>query len=135
MKLKISKSCVTGVGCGEGPHTDHSKHTNHYTAHAHCMGGGRHYEIERVVDECETDKGRYYRVEWKGHTTHTWEPLWELVGDKIRPGEGREAVQTYTDSKTDTGTPPPPPKGGDCIPSCPGGNSNVHSAVGGQLVQ
>jgi len=80
------------------------------------------YEIDNVVDECSTDKGTYYRESWKGHSTHTWEPLWERVGDKVQPGAGREAVKIYTDSKTGTDTHTPPPKGGDCIPACPGGD-------------
>ena len=57
--------------------------------------GGRQYTIDRIVDMAQTDKGTQYRVQWKGHDTHTWEPGWELEGNAMIVGIAIDAVQRF----------------------------------------
>jgi hypothetical protein len=81
---------------------------------------GREYEVDCIVDEAETTKGTFLRVRWKGFDEESWEPQWELMGSDVREGSAREAAAEFWEQKVQLDW-VAPPKGGNCLPLCPGG--------------
>ena len=81
---------------------------------------GAPQEITTIVDDATTTSGQYYRVKWKADPEDSWEPEWELLGDDACPGTAPIAVKRYWEA-VQKGTHTAPPKGGNCVPHCPGG--------------
>ena len=61
-------------------------------------------------------------MQWLGYPTHSWEPQWELLGNETKEGTARDAVLEFWEAREVPGW-EPPPKGGDCWPHCPGGDT------------
>ena len=91
-----------------------------------CLRGvheeGGNYVVERILDETETSRGTHLRVQWKGFPQHSWEPLWELMGNEIKEGFAREAVEEYRAAVVQPDW-VSTPRGGDCFPIFLGGVS------------
>jgi len=76
--------------------------------------------ITEIVDDAVTVHGRWYRIVWQGCEQQSWEPEWELCGNELHVGSAAEAVVEYWEKKQ-AGEITAPPKGGNCLPRCEGG--------------